>query len=85
MALRLKPETRERWKRFLDGQDNQYDVWRQASDTSWRPVPRAEPAPEIEMPAPDPMPGPFVHPLKRNVGPGTSLSRFDIYHDAWVD
>lgn len=42
MALRLKPETREAWKRRLEaGMDT---TWR--PDTSWRPVPRAEPAPE---------------------------------------
>lgn len=39
MALRLKPETREAWKKRVA----QYE---QLRDAQWRPVPRAEPAPE---------------------------------------
>jgi len=37
MALRLKPETRERWAKLMEAQ---------AAKGKWRPVPRAEPAPE---------------------------------------
>jgi hypothetical protein len=37
MALRLKPETREAWKKRVEAG---------MTKASWRPVPRAEPAPE---------------------------------------
>jgi len=39
MALRLKPETRERWAKRFATQEA-------LESTQWRPVPRAEPAPE---------------------------------------
>lgn len=41
MALRLKPETREAWKKRVEAG---------MTKASWRPVPRAEPAPEKEPP-----------------------------------
>lgn len=58
MALRLTQETRDRWHRRNERLLQQIE---NAAD--WRPVPRAEPAPEKPK----------------------SLSRFDIYHEAWVD
>ena len=45
MALRLKPETREAWRvRVALAHLRDHAV--EHSATSWRPVPRAEPAPE---------------------------------------
>lgn len=45
MALRLKPETREAWKKRVEG--NYYLVKHglYATPTEWRPVPRSEPEP----------------------------------------
>ena len=50
MALRLKPETREAWKKYLD-EHGLYatgipPIEQQFGAYQWRPVPRAEPAPE---------------------------------------
>jgi hypothetical protein len=42
MALRLKPETREAWKKYLD----EHGLYATATIEQWRPVPRAEPATE---------------------------------------
>lgn len=43
MALRLKPETREAWRRRIEA----------GMDTTWRPVPRSEPVPEPTKPDTD--------------------------------
>jgi hypothetical protein len=47
MALRLKPEIREEWRKYIEGRIEEVAP-------VWRPVPRAEPAPE-----PEPSPNTF--------------------------
>lgn len=48
MALRLKPETRARWRDYLVA-NGLYET----SPSSWRPVPRSEPVLDITKPDTD--------------------------------
>jgi len=48
MALRLKPETLKEWKKWLETREGAPNTWppEERYCRDWRPVPRAEPAPE---------------------------------------